>query len=269
VSLLPGFVDLHTHIIPALDDGPADLETSVALVRAAAAGGTGVLVATSHSAEVVQSGGGSPGMEARLATVREAVAAAGINVSLLLGTEVYLEPDTPDRLKQRAVLPLNGSRYVLVELPFQALPLYLEQTLFALQADCYIPLIAHPERNAQVQHEPEKLFDWVTRGALVQMSAASLTGGYGRAAARVCRLAIGHHLCHAVASDAHDPVTRPPTLQPAFAHLSADYGPAVATALLDEQPRAIVEDRSLAVPDPVPLQAGATGNVFQRLFGRG
>jgi protein-tyrosine phosphatase len=269
VSFLPGFVDLHTHIIPALDDGPADLETSVALVRAAAAGGTGVLVATSHSAEVLQSGGGEAGMAARLAMVREAVAAAGIDISLLLGTEVYLEPDTPDRLKERAVLPLNGSRYVLVELPFQALPLYLEQTLFALQADGRIPVIAHPERNVQVQREPEKLFDWVTRGALVQMSAASLAGGYGRAATRVCRLAIGHHLCHAVASDAHDPVTRPPTLQPAFAHLSADYGPAVATALLDEQPRAIVEDRPLALPDPLPLRAGADGNVFQRLFGRG
>jgi protein-tyrosine phosphatase len=269
VSFLPGFVDLHTHIIPALDDGPADLETSVALVRAAAAGGTGVLVATSHSAEVLQSGGGEAGMAARLAMVREAVAAAGIDVSLLLGTEVYLEPDTPDRLKERAVLPLNGSRYVLVELPFQALPLYLEQTLFALQADGRIPVIAHPERNVQVQREPEKLFDWVTRGALVQMSAAILAGGYGRAATRVCRLAIGHHLCHAVASDAHDPVTRPPTLQPAFAHLSADYGPAVATALLDEQPRAIVEDRPLALPDPLPLRAGADGNVFQRLFGRG
>lgn len=269
MSLLPGFVDLHTHILPGLDDGPADLGTSVALVRAAVAGGTGVLVATSHSAEVLQSGGGEAGMEARLATVREAVAAADINVSLLLGTEVYLEPDTPNRLKQRAVLPLNGSRYVLVELPFQALPLYLEQTLFTLQADGYIPVIAHPERNAQVQREPAKLFDWVTRGMLVQMSAASLTGGHGRAAVRVCRLAIDHHLCHAVASDAHGPVTRPPTLQPAFTHLSAEYGPDVATALLDKQPRAIVEDRALALPDPLPLQAGANGNVFQRLFGRG
>lgn len=268
MSLLSGFVDLHTHILPALDDGPVDLETSVALVRAAADAGTGVMVATSHSAEVLQSGGGQPDMEARLDTVRQAVTAAGIHVSLLLGTEIFLEPNTPGRLKERAVFPLNGSRYVLVELPFQALPIYLDQTLFTLQTDGYIPIVAHPERNRQVQREPEKLFDWVTRGALVQMSAASLAGGYGRAAARVCRLAIAHHLCHAVASDAHDPLARPPTLQPAFAHLSAEFGRDVATALLDHQPRAIVEDRLLDLPDPLPLHADDEGHVLRRLFGR-
>ncbi|MGI8916167.1 MAG: tyrosine-protein phosphatase [Chloroflexota bacterium] len=268
-TLLPGYVDLHTHILPALDDGPADLDTSIALVRAAAAGGSGVLVATSHSEEVLQHGGGGTAMAARLDEVRQAVALAGINVSLLLGSEIYLEPDTPARLRRQELLPLNGSRYVLVELPFQALPIYVDQTLFALQTEGYVPVIAHPERNAQVQREPEKLYTWVTHGALVQLSAISLLGGLGRAAARVCRLAITHHLCHAIASDAHDPLTRPPALQPAFVRLRDEFGPAVAQALLDDQPRAIVEDRPLDLPEPLPIEANSDGNVFWRLFGRG
>ena len=268
MSLLPGFVDLHTHIIPALDDGPADMDTAVALVRAAASGGTGVLVATSHSAEVLEQGGGQAGMLARLEEVKRAVAAAAINVSLLLGCEIYLEPDTLAHLQHQKLFPLNQSRYVLVELPFQALPIYLDQTIFSLQTAGYVPIIGHPERNAQVQREPERLFDWVTRGALLQMSAASLAGGFGRGAARVARLAISHHLCHAIASDAHDPAHRPPQLRPTFERLREEYGEAVAHALLDVQPRAIVEDRPLLVPEPLPLPTPGEGGAFRRLFGR-
>jgi len=269
VSLLPGFVDIHTHIIPAFDDGPEDMATAVALVRAAVAGGTGVLVATSHSAEILQHGDGYDGMQARLAAVQEAVTADGIAVSLLLGSEIYLEPDTPERLKQRQLMSLNGSRYVLVELPFQALPIYVDQTLFILQTDGFIPVIGHPERNAQVQREPERLFDWVTHGALLQCSAASLTGGFGRTAARVCRLAITHRLCHVIASDAHDPNRRAPQLQTTFDQIRDEFGPDIAKALLDDQPRAIVEDRRLDVAEPLPIQTGSEGGVFRRLFGRG
>ena len=269
MSLLPGFVDIHTHIIPAFDDGPADMATAVALVRAAVAGGTGVLVSTSHSAEILQHADGFAGMQARLAAVQEAVAAEGIPASLLLGSEIYLEPDTPERLKQRQLFSLNGSRYVLIELPFQALPIYVDQTLFTLQTDGYIPVIGHPERNAQVQREPERLYDWVAHGALLQCSAASLTGGFGRAAARVCRLAITHGLCHVIASDAHDPSRRSPHLQTTFEQIRDEFGPDVARALLDDQPRAMVEDRRLDLAEPLPIQARPEGGLFRRLFGRG
>lgn len=269
MSLPPGFVDLHTHVIPAFDDGPADMPTAMALLRTAVAGGSGVLVATSHSEEVLQHGGGIAGMQARLDAVRMAADEGGVAVTLLLGCEIYLEPDTPDRLRRQELWPLNGSRYVLVELPFQALPIYVDQALFALQTDGYVPVIAHPERNAQVQQEPERLFAWVTRGALVQISAASLTGGFGRAAARVSRLAISHGLCHVVASDAHDPRTRSPHLQRTFELIREEFGAATASALLDTQPRAIVENRQLDLIEPVPFPSGSEGGVLRRLFGRG
>ncbi|HEY8742773.1 MAG TPA: CpsB/CapC family capsule biosynthesis tyrosine phosphatase, partial [Chloroflexota bacterium] len=161
MSLPRGFVDIHTHIIPAFDDGPEDMATAIALVRAAVAGGTGVLVATSHSAEILQHGGGFPGMQARLDAVKQAIADEGIQAALVLGSEIYLEPDTPERLQRQQLMALNGSRYVLVELPFQALPIYVDQTLFSLQTAGFVPVIGHPERNAQVQREPERLYGWV------------------------------------------------------------------------------------------------------------
>lgn len=268
MSLPFGFVDIHSHVIPNLDDGPAELETAVALVRAASDGGTAVLVATGHSEEIIQTGGGRDAMERRLHTVREAVADAGIAITLLLGAEIYLESDTPARLQRGEVFPINGSRYILVELPFQALPIYLDQTLFQLQTAGYVPVIAHPERSAPIQVDPQPLYDWVTRGSLVQISAASLTGGFGRAAARVARLAVSHHLCHAVASDAHDPVHRAPLLAPAFALLRDEFGLEVARSLLVIQPRAIVENATLSPADPQPIQPESNGGFFQRFFRR-
>lgn len=269
MSLPPGFVDLHTHIIPAFDDGPADMATAVALLRAAVAGGSGVLVATSHSEECLLHGGGYAGMRTRLDAVQKAADEGGVAIALLLGCEIFLEPDTPERLRRQELWPLNGSRYVLVELPFQALPIYVDQTLFALQTDGYVPVIAHPERNALVQREPEHLFAWVTRGALVQISAASLAGGFGRAAARVSRLAISHGLCHVVASDAHDPKSRSPHLQRTFELIREEFGAATARTLLDTQPRAITENQQLTLAEPRPIAPGADGGVLRRLFGRG
>lgn len=268
MNLPAGFVDLHTHLIPALDDGPPDLATAVAIVRAAAATGTGVMVATSHSAEVLQSGAGRDGLQTMLDAVRDAVGAAGITVTLLLGTEIFLEPDTPARLQSGAVASLNGSRYVLVELPFQSIPMYLDATLFALQAAGFVPVIAHPERNVLVQREPQRLAAWVERGALIQISAASVLGGFGRAAGQVARLAVAHHLCHAVASDAHDPRSRPPQLDTVDAALREEFGPATARRLLDEQPRAIVEDRPLTPPEPLPLDPAGDHGLLRRVFGR-
>lgn len=268
MSLPAGFVDIHTHLIPALDDGPPDLETSVAIVRAAAAAGTGVMVATSHSAEVLQTGAGQEGMQNKLDAVRRAADAAGIDVALLLGTEIFLEPDTPARLKSGAVASLNGSRYVLVELPFQTLPLHLDVTLFALLDAGFVPVIAHPERNIQVQREPQKLAEWVERGALVQISAASVAGGFGRTAARVAHLAIAHHLCHAVASDAHDPRTRAPQLDVVEAILGEKFDSETARLLLDVQPRTMVEDRLLTPLDPLPIEPGSERGLLRRVFDR-
>jgi protein-tyrosine phosphatase len=268
VSLRAGAVDLHTHVIPALDDGPADLETAVALARAAAADGTGVLVATSHSDEVLQQRLDRGAMEQRADEVRRAVAGAAIPLTILVGVEIKLEPDTVGRLRRGELYPLNDSRYVLVEPPFSALPPYVDHALLELQAAGYVPVIAHPERNARVQEEPRRLYDWVVRGAMVQISAASVTGGHGRGAARIARLAVAHRLAHVLASDAHDPLRRPPRLRPARDVVAQWAGPDVAQALVDRHPRTIVEDGQLSLEAALPLEAEGDGGLLRRLFDR-
>ena len=269
MTLRPGAVDLHTHVLPALDDGPPDLETAVALARAAAADGTGVLLATSHSAEVLQYRLDRGALERRADEVRRALAGQGVEVTLLVGVEIYLESDTVGKLKRGELSTLNGTRYVLAEPPFEMLPLYFDEVLFQLQAAGYVPVVAHPERNVAVQREPHRLYEWVNRGALVQVSAPSVMGQFGRTAQRVARLAIARRWTQVVASDAHDPIRRPPHLREARDFIVKEHGAELARTLVDDFPRAIVENRDVAADEPLPPEEERDGGFLRRLLGRG
>ncbi len=226
------------------------------------------MVATSHSAEVLESRLDRAAMDGRLDEVRRAVAGAGIPVTILVGVEIFLDLDSAARLRRGELFTLNGSRYVLVEPPMDALPLYFDQALFELQTAGYIPVIAHPERNRTVQERPGRLYDWVVRGCYVQISTASVTGVFGRAAARLARLALAHRLAHVLASDAHDPVVRPPALRPACDMIAAIHGQSMVQALIDTHPRAIVQDQAVEAAEPIPLENRTAAGIVARLLGR-
>jgi protein-tyrosine phosphatase len=263
-------VDIHTHILPALDDGPRDLDVAVALVRAAVADGTSVLVATSHSDEVRALRLDRTRLESRLDVVRQAVAGAGIAVNLLTGVEVHLEQASVQHLLSGNVCTLNDSRYVLAEPPMGTLPASFDSTLAHLQQAGFIPVIAHPERNFSVTREFDHLRRWAAQGYVIQLTAASLTGGFGRRSAKVAWEAISQGLAHVVASDAHDALHRPPTLSTAFYDVVQGAGADIATLLFDANPRAILENREPEAPRAVALDTSGTEGlgIFDRIFSR-
>src|SRR6266566_3052438 len=170
-------IDIHIHILPDFDDGPADMETSVGMGLIAAAEGFTGLIATSHGDEASLEG--YEMMRARLDDVREAWTKAGLNIRLELGVEIYLRPGSLDQLKFGHLWPLAGSRYVLVEVPYQPWPIYADDTLFALQLAGYVPILAHPERYTAIQSDPNKMYALAQRGILAQVTAAALTGDHG------------------------------------------------------------------------------------------
>src|SRR5689334_13526196 len=109
-------IDIHTHIIPNLDDGPSDMETSLGMGRLAMEEGIATIISTSHSKE--SAAVGLDGMKGKLDAVRAAWTEAGLTIRLELGVEIFLTPDTPPDLKSGTLWTLAGSRYALVELPY-------------------------------------------------------------------------------------------------------------------------------------------------------
>jgi protein-tyrosine phosphatase len=258
-------IDIHIHIIPALDDGPPDMETSVGMGRLAAEEGITAIISTSHSEE--SSAVGLDGMQARLDAVRAAWTEAGLDIRLELGVEIFLNPNTPADLKSGKLWAMAGSRYVLVELPYQPWPTYTERVLFDLQLAGYVPILAHPERYTAIQTDPNVMYALAERGVLAQVTAGALVGDHGSPARRCAETLVRHNMVQFLSSDAHGLTLRKrmPHLKQALAAVEGLAGSEIASAMVLDNPSSILENRYLAAePERVSARKWSLG----RLLGR-
>ena len=258
-------IDIHTHVIPALDDGPPTMEVSVEMGRIAAQEGTQVIISTSHSAE--SAAVGYQGMLERLAEVRAAWDAEGIEVGLELGVEILLDYDTVARLRNGNLWTLAGSQYVLVEVPYTPWPTYTERALFDLQLAGYTPILAHPERYTAIQNDPNLLYRLVERGILAQVTSAALIGEQGDKVRRTAETLVRHRLVQFISSDAHNVrlKRRMPLLTEAVEAAKHLVGEEIALTMVTTNPRAILEKRAIEVaPEPVEMRSSFLGGLFRR-----
>jgi protein-tyrosine phosphatase len=234
-------IDLHSHILPGLDDGVTTFQQSLSLAREAAAGGIVAIAATPHVRDDFPTT--ADAMERALAQVRARLEEADVDVRVLPGGEIAL--DWLDRLPrdelQRFGLGGNAN-YLLVETPYYGLPLTLEDSLFRLRADGITPVLAHPERNGEVQADLGRIARLVDTGVLVQVTADSLDGRAGKRARSAARRLLSSGLAHLVASDAHAPTVRRGGLD----GVAREVGDAdLARWLTTDVPTAIVAGRPL------------------------
>jgi protein-tyrosine phosphatase len=169
----------------------------------------------------------------------------------------------------KPIVPLAGSRYVLMELAANSVPPLLDQPLYRVQLDGWIPILAHPERNSVLQARPEMVFDLINHGVRMQITAGSLTGEFGPAAEKAASAWLEHGLVHFVATDAHHPARRPPRVRAAVERLRALMGEDAAEALTRRNPLAVIENRGLEYePEPVEPAAGGLLTRLRAFFGR-
>jgi protein-tyrosine phosphatase len=246
-------IDLHTHILPALDDGPATLAESIGMARTAAAEGITTVVATPHVRDDYPTTAAE--MEQAVAMLRNALSLEGIQLEVETGGEIAL-----DRLEllgddELARFALGGANYLLLECPYRGWPLYLASAVHELRSKGFEVILAHPERNAEA--DPERLKPLVERGMLVQVTSASLDGRLGRRTRAAARQLIEQELAHFVASDAHAPELRALGMKEA-ARAIGDKP--LATWLTVAVPRAILAG--------VPLPTRPATRPRRRLFRR-
>ena len=258
MSSVVGVIDLHSHILPGLDDGVATIEEARELARAAIAEGVTAIAATPHVREDYPT---TPEqMEAGVLALRADFARQAIDLEVLHGGEIDLETlrgMTGDDIR-RFTLGQTG-RYLLVEFPYYGWPLSLVDTVFELGLDGVVPILAHPERTAEVQSSPGRLRPLVDAGALVQITAAALDGRLGHLSQRTARELLRLGLAHLLASDAHGSTVRRVGLASARDSLGNDE---LSLYLTQSAPRAIADGEPLP-PRPAPVRQP------RRLFRRG
>ena len=240
-------IDLHSHILPGVDDGARTSEESVEIARAAVADGIDGIAATPHVRDDYPTDPGT--MERRVEEVRAALAAAGVPLQVYTGGEIAFDRLAELAPDDRRRFGLGGNPgYLLVEFPYYGWPLGLADDLFRVQVAGCTPVLAHPERNAEVQAAPERLEAIVEAGTLVQVTAASLDGRLGRTARDAGLQLIELRCAHLIASDAHHPGIRAVGMAAAAEAVGDE---ALAHWLTDGVPRALVEGAELPErPEP-------------------
>lgn len=250
-------IDLHSHLLHAVDDGAQTLADAVAMARAAVDQGVTVMAATPHGHSSVGAWAGySPlKLQDRLEELRAAIAAAGLPLEVVPGTEILAEPGALERLRARELLPYGSSRAVLIEFRLGIARAAAEQLVFAFQLAGHRVVLAHPERYRFVQEDPNALIPLVERGALMQLTGDALLGNQGRALAHVAETLLAHGLVQVLATDAHGPhFRRMPNLGPARDRAAALVGAATADLITRQIPAAVLGDSPIAPPAPTRVR---------------
>jgi protein-tyrosine phosphatase len=277
MSVADGFVDIHHHLLPGLDDGSRSMEMSLAMAEAALEDGITHIVCTPHANHHFSF---DPETNAeRLARVQDAVREQwGERLLLGLGCDFHLMYENiEDAQRHPDKYTINGHRYLLVEFANSAISPNTAQTFYDLALAGMAPIITHPERNPILARQPERMAPWLRAGALIQVTASSLTGRFGPLAERVAHELIERRWAHFLATDAHNTTTRPARMRFAYDAVAERYGEAEATRLcianpraafygepLPEQPAPQGLDESAERPRPPARKQGILG----RLFGR-
>lgn len=221
-------IDLHCHILPGLDDGARDLPESIAMAKLAAAEGIRTIIATPHhanglyvnEAEVVKSA---------VERLNEALKLENIPVEVRCGQEIRVFSELIEQWEAgEELLTLNGTDYILLELPSGRIPSYFNDLLHEVQVMGLTPIIAHPERNAEIAADLNKLKQFIEQGALSQLTSHSLVGAFGKKIQRLSIDMCKRNLVHFIASDAHNLDRRAFRLSESLQIVSQAVGPKYA-----------------------------------------
>jgi protein-tyrosine phosphatase len=259
-----GRVDLHSHVMPGVDDGARDAEEALAMLRLAAADGTRVIAATPHAtrctpADIVDG----------VRRLNALAAAHGIDITVASGSEVRFDSGLAERFQRGELATLNDTPYLLMELSLRSdWSPYLGRGVYDLQMAGAWPILAHAERYPTVQREPERIVELVESGVLIQINADALNGLAGRAAKRAAETLLARHLAHVIASDAHDPRVRPPLLADAYRRaaqvVDADY-----MSFLTDVPHRIIAGEPVTTPVPIEPRDDSWLGRLRARFGTG
>ncbi len=246
-------IDLHNHLLPGIDDGAKKVEETLDFLRIAWRDGVKLVVATPHMKPGVYDNRRETILE-RVALVREAAKGdEAEKVMLLPGAEVYFTADLPSRAREKELMTVGDrGRYLLLELPYQQIPMQVDDTIFQLRLLGITPLMAHPERVAYYLEDIERVAASVRLGARIQVTAASLTGRFGDKARDFGRALLRRNLIHVLASDGHDVRYRPPVLSEGVRAAAAEVGEAAALRMVEDTPRAILDGKDVEVEEPEP-----------------
>jgi len=242
-------VDIHSHILPGIDDGALSVEESIEIIRISADSGVDTIVATPHL---------MPGRymvrakerDKLISELQEQIIQHRIDIQILPGRECHLSPEIFESEEDLKKITVNDAgRYVLVEPPFLEFPDYVDQMIFEFQVRGIIPVLAHIERYVDVIRNPNFTLEYIQKGCLTQVNVGSVVGKYGPDVQKTSHILLHHGMAHIIASDIHSPRSMP--LGDGFSIVAEMVGREEAINLFDIRPRAMVNGKIVPILQPL------------------
>jgi protein-tyrosine phosphatase len=265
-------IDLHSHILAGLDDGAPDLQASLAMARIAASDGITRMACTPHVVPGLYDNS-SGNISSALTELRQRLRDAGIELDLLIGADIHMAPDLEEKLASGTVPTLNRTRYFLLEPPHHILPPRIEEMAARLTKAGFVPIITHPERLTWIKSHYDVIKNLNRLGCLLQLTADSITGGFGKGAQYLAHRLLDEGRVAVVATDCHGAARRRPVLSRARRAVADRLGEDEAEAMVLDRPRAILANRPVRAAGPARSAETPLGGpdkrtgLIRKLFG--
>jgi protein-tyrosine phosphatase len=246
-------IDLHSHILPGIDDGATDLSTSIGMARAWVADGVTAVACTPHILPGLYHNTG-PQIRRAVENLQRVLDDENIPLRLVSGADAHIVSDFVSGLRSGRLLSLADTRYVLVEPPHHVAPPRLEQFFFGVMSAGYVPILTHPERLTWIEPNYTTIKRLARRGVWMQITAGSLTGSFGRSARYWAERMLDEGCVNILATDAHNLRSRPPKLSEGREVAARRLGAAEAEHLVVNRPQGILANVApSSTPMPAPI----------------
>jgi protein-tyrosine phosphatase len=253
-------IDLHCHILPGIDDGARDLSESVNMAKKAVEQGIHTIVATPHHLNNRYENPKQSIID-RLGELNKVLLDEKIDLNVLPGQETRIYGEMIEGFEAGEILPIGNTPYLLVEFSSNHVPRYTEKLFYDLQIKGLVPVVVHPERNQEIMERPEILYQLVKKGALTQVTAASICGDFGKKIKSFTMQLIEANLTHFIASDAHNTSNRTFKMREAFDMVQAKYGNDMVY-LFQENAELVIEGNHVYTEVPERIKKKKFFNIF-------
>ena len=246
-------IDIHSHILPNIDDGARSIEETFNLIKEAQKAGFEAIISTSHYMENYYETD-VPEREVWVKAICENLQTKNIETNLYLGNEIYFSDNIIELLEQRKASTINDTSYVLFELPLNAEPMNLYDVVYEMLQYKLVPILAHPERYSYVQKDPDLIYDLIEKGVLMQSNYGSIIGQYGEKAQIIVRKFFENNMVHFLGSDVHRPNTIYPKIPQILREIESIIGSEKLEELTTKNPKLLLNNKKIEIEEPTDFK---------------
>lgn len=246
-------IDIHSHMLPNIDDGSRSIEETFNLIKEAKNVGFEAIISTSHYMENHYETD-TPEREVWMNAIYENLQAKNIDMKLYMGNEIYLSENLVNLLEQGKASTINDTCYVLFEMPLNAEPMNLYQVVYEMLQNKLVPILAHPERYKFVQRDPELIYDLIQNGVLMQANYGSIIGEYGEKAQKLVKRLLENNMIHFLGTDVHRQNTIYPKIPQILSEINEIVGEETLEKLTTTNPKLVLNNKKIEIEEPQKIE---------------